>query len=201
MNQETDDLTPEERRGLANLSTKQMPPSFLEDRIVEELKRSRVIVPADRGWVPGYVNRALAVAVLTFVLFLAGFAAGRYLAPSTNQVSPGFMLIVHQPAPEFAAKTPAEEMERVNEFIAWSRELERKGQLLGGEKLKDEGRIFRPAKTGEAINESPTTAAEGAVAGYFLLPVTGYDQALAIAKTCPNLRHGGSVELKQIDRF
>ena len=51
------------------------------------------------------------------------------------------------------------------------------------------------------LSENRASLGEGGVAGYFLLPSSDYDQALSIARTCPHLKHGGAVELRQIERF
>jgi hypothetical protein len=51
------------------------------------------------------------------------------------------------------------------------------------------------------IAETRSKPSEGAIAGYFLLPASDYDHAITIAKTCPHLKHGGTIEIRQIERF
>lgn len=202
MNNETDELTPQERQAFARLNREKTPPSLLENRIVEQLKGAGVIHTRRLGWHPGYPKIAMALALL-LVVFSVGAIVGARLSSglATKMDQPGFMLIVRLSSPELEAKTPEEERQRVKEYSAWARDLGRRGLLIGGEKLKDEGRLLSQPKGGAAVAETPSKASEGAVAGYFLLPSSDYDQALTIARTCPHIKHGGTVELRQVERF
>jgi hypothetical protein len=200
MNNEADELTPQERQAFAGLYRDKTPPSSLENRIVEELKAAGLIRTRKLTSLPSYPKLALAFALL-LVVFSVGTIVGarRSASPATKADQPGFILIVRQFRPELMARNPAEETERVNEYGAWARDLGRRGLLIGGEKLKDEGRLLSQPNRSDAIVEAPLDASEGAVAGYFLLPSSNYEQALTIAKTCPHLKHGGTIELRQID--
>lgn len=200
MSNEMEELTPQERQALAGLNREKMPPSFLEDRIVAQLKAVEVIRSGRPAWLPGYLRIAMASALLIAV-FLVGAMVGarRTAVPNTRAKEPGFILIVRQFSPDLRAKTPEEELQRVREYGAWARELGRKGLLLGGEKLNDEGSLLSQAKGSSAIAETATPTSEGAVAGYFLLPASDYNQAVSIARTCPHIKHGGTVELRQIE--
>lgn len=202
MNHEIDELSPEERRAFAELTREQMPPSFLEERIVEKLKAAHLIRSPRLGWLPSYQRIGVAVA-LSLAIFITGAIVGAQLitAPPKKSDSSEFMLILRMSSPEMEAKTPEEELQRVKEYSAWARDLERRGLLTGGEKLKDEGRFLSQVKDGAAVAETPSRATEGAIAGYFLMPASDYDQAVAIARTCPHLKHGGTVEIRQIERF
>jgi hypothetical protein len=202
MNKEADELSPEERRAFAELNKEQMPPSFLEERIVEKLKAITVIRSGRLGWLPGYQRIGIAFA-LSLMIFVTGAIVGARLiaAPPKKSDSPEFMLILRMSSPEMEAKTPEEELQRVKEYSAWARDLERRGLLTGGEKLKDEGRFLSQVKEGAAVAETPSRATAGAIAGYFLMPASDYEQAVTIARTCPHLKHGGTVEIRQIERF
>lgn len=201
MNYETDELSPKERQAFATLSKEQSPPAFLEDRIVARLRDSGVIRTARKSWLPGYGQLAAGFAI-AIALFVTGALVGaKWNTKGATHEEPGFILIVRNASPESEPKTPQEELARVKEYGAWARNLGREGMLLGGEKLKDEGRVLGPARESTSPSETVTKPVEGGIGGYFLLPATNYDQALAIARTCPHLKHGGSVELRQIERF
>ncbi|HXD32813.1 MAG TPA: hypothetical protein VN643_16945 [Pyrinomonadaceae bacterium] len=195
MNYETDELSSNERQAFAALPTEMAPPAFLEDRVVNQLKHSGVIRTMRKNWLPGYGQLAAGFAI-ALVLFVVGvFVGSKWNTKAAPPEEAGFILIVRNESAESGPKTPQEELERVKEYGSWARDLGGKGMLLGGEKLKDESRVLGPKE------EAYTKPVEGGMGGYFLLPATSYDQALAIARTCPHLKHGGSVELRQIDRF
>jgi len=199
MNNETDELTPQERQAFAELNREKMPPSFLENRIVERLKAANLIRTGRLGWFPGYPRLAVAFALLLVTFSLGAIVGARRASvPATKTDDPGFILIVRQFRPELRAKTPEEEMQRVKEYGAWARDLGRRGLLIGGEKLKDEGRLLSQPNRSAAVVEAPLNASEGSIAGYFLLPSSDYNQAVTIARTCPHIKHGGTVELRQI---
>ncbi len=200
MNNETDELTPQQRQAFAGLDREKMPPSFLENRIVEQLKEAQLIRTRTRGWLPVFPKIAVAFALLIAVFSVGAIVGSRRSAVTpTKAAEPGFILIVRQFSPELEAKTPEEERLRVKEYGAWARDLGQRGLLIGGEKLKDEGRLLSQQNGSAAIAETPLKASEGAIAGYFLLPSSSYDQAVSIARTCPHVKHGGTVELRQID--
>jgi hypothetical protein len=200
MKQEMDELTPQERELFAGLEREKMPPSFLENRIVEQLKGAGVIRTRWVGRKPGYLKIAAAFALLIAVFSVGAIVGSRRSSgPATKTDQPGYILIVREFSPELRAKSPEEERQRVKEYGAWARDLGRRGLLIGGEKLKDEGRLLSQANQSSDILETSSEASEGAVAGYFLLPSGDYNQAVTIAKTCPHIKHGGTVELRQID--
>jgi hypothetical protein len=202
MNHEPDELSPEERRAFAGLTKEQMPPSFLEEQIVEKLKGANIIRSRRPGWLPSYQRIGVAFA-LSLAIFVTGAIVGarRISAPPPKSDLPEFMLILRMSRPEMDARSPEEELQRVKEYSAWARELERRGLLTGGEKLKDEGRVLSQVKENSAVAETPSKAAEGDVAGYFLMMASDYDQAVTIARTCPHVKYGGTVEIRQIERF
>lgn len=201
MNNETDELSPEERRAFSGLTKQKTPPGFLEDRIVAQLKATNVIRAGKSGWLPSYSGVGVAVA-LSLAIFVAGALVGRGISTAPKRPDlPGYMLIVRTSSPNAEARTPAEELQRVKEYSAWARDLSQRGLLIGGEKLKDEGRLLTQANENATVAETPSKPAEGSIAGYFLLPSSDYEQAVTIAKTCPHLKHGGTVELRQIERF
>lgn len=202
MNNNIDELSPEERRAFSGLTKEKMPPSFLEEQIVEKLKSANVIRSRSTRRLRGYQRIGVAFA-LSLAIFVVGAMVGarRASAPPQKSDLPEFMLILRMSRPELEAKSPEEELQRVKEYSAWARELERKGLLTSGEKLKDDGRSLSQAKERATIIETSAKAAEGAVAGYFLVVATDYDQAVTIAKTCPHIKHGGIVEIRQIERF
>ncbi len=128
------------------------------------------------------VEIALA-ASLAAIAFLSGRMTAGGEAPSTSE--PNYVLLVHDdlPAPPDAATLHAE-------YAAWASDLATRGRLAGGEELSDAPILV---------------AAEGArtasrVGGYFLLTARDEAEALAIARDCPHLRHGGTLELRKVVR-
>jgi len=155
---------------LRALPRQSLPPAELEGQVVSRLREEGLLVTRPVRWT------YLAAAVLAMALFLGGYAIGR-----TRDLEPTHVLLVHR-----LASTPEQSRERTREYGAWAR------NLAGGAKLAQAGWVLDASRAAS----SPTNE----VSGYFLIRASGDAEALAIAKSCPHIRHGGSVELRRIER-
>ncbi|HTV43309.1 MAG TPA: YciI family protein [Candidatus Sulfotelmatobacter sp.] len=91
-----------------------------------------------------------------------------------------------------------EEMQKVAEqMMAWFKRLTDEGVCLGGRPLGDEGKVVS-GKNGRVVADGPFAESKEAVGGYFMLQLDTFEQAVAIAKECPMLNHGGKVEVRQV---
>ncbi|HSS20040.1 MAG TPA: hypothetical protein VLL54_08195 [Pyrinomonadaceae bacterium] len=199
MNNEPEELSASEQQALAGLSREKMPPTFVEDQVVEHLRAANLIRDSRFAWLPSYQKLAVAFA-FSLALFLCGAILGARLRSTANNDPrlAGFMLIVRGAPPKFASVSAEDHQQRVNEYTAWAFDLEQRGLLLGGEELKNDAMLLRPRDNDASVSEEHTNAAEGTATGYFLLPASNYEQALKVARTCPHLKHGGTVELREI---
>lgn len=197
-----DQLRPEERAALAALAREEVPPAFLEERVVRALKEENLICDRRAVW-PGKVGKvALAAAAAMALFLLGGWVGARWAtAPASESDLPQFLLILRSSAHEVQADTPEEGVRKYREYEAWGGELQRAGRLLGGEELKPESRLLRAVDGRVAVSESLPGQAEGVIAGYFLIRAEDYNHAATLAERCPHLRYGGSVEVRQINRL
>lgn len=186
---------------LNRLPTSEAPPAFLEERVVERLRDANLIRASSLGRFRGYPALITAIALSLVTFFVGAFVGTRRSVAAAPAQPAGYLLIVRAANAQFEPKNPQEELLRVKEYSAWARDLGQRGLMVGGEKLKDDVNVLNTAVDGRQVNENRANLSEGGVAGYFLLPSSDYDQALSIARTCPHLKHGGAVELRQIERF
>jgi hypothetical protein len=77
----------------------------------------------------------------------------------------------------------------VAEYRNWASTLRRERHFLGGEDLE-------PSAT--RLPERTETITSEHVGGFFLITASGDAEALAIARTCPHLRHHGRIELRRV---
>lgn len=197
-----DDLNTEERQAFDRLTKETMPPSFLEERIVEALKTADLIRSPRRGRRLTYPQIGIAVAA-SLVLFVLGTIVGSRLGSGSSQKPgmPEFMLLLRASAQESETRSSDEVRKRVAEYTAWAGEIRKTGLLLGAEKLKAETRLLALADGRTSVSESSAGPAESVIAGYFLIQAADYQHAITIASGCPHLKYGGTVEIRQIDRF
>ena len=204
MNQEfEDELSMEERQALAGLVREKMPAPLLEERVVETLKQSKLLRSSRSVRGPGMARIGIAVAASSLCFILGAMAGVQWVSkpgPKTNSAE--FMLVL-QAAPEQSAPRSSDEvLQRVREYSNWAGELRQQGVRVDGEKLKREARILRVVD-GRAgvVSENRSDGNQDAIAGYFLVEAQDYEHAVKVAEGCPHLKYGGSIEVRQIDRF
>jgi hypothetical protein len=190
MNRE-DDLTTEEKNALAGLASGPEPPAGLEDAVVSRLSRQGLIAEPRTRWVRWALAAAAGVA-----LFAAGLAIGQKRsappapAPSAAAAAlPRYVLLLYD-APDEPSLTEAQIIDRVSEYRDWAIGLRRQGSDISGEKL---------AASSLDLGAAAAVAGPEPLGGYFVFSAKDAEAALAIARSCPHLKHGGRAELRPIE--
>ncbi|MEO8627234.1 MAG: YciI family protein [Betaproteobacteria bacterium] len=113
---------------------------------------------------------------------------------------PSFMLLLHQSPSRFEHLSPEEIQQITGKYVAWRQELVRRNKLRGGEKLgNDGGRRLRLQGDQVSVTDGPYSEAAEVLGGYFTIDAADYDEAIAIAQTCPHLAGSQWIEVRQID--
>ena len=179
-----DEPTADEARMFRALGDGPAPPAALEDETVERLAREGLL--GRPRW--KRLGPALAAAAAV-ALFAAGLIVGerRGGAPAADGGLQRYVLLLYD-APDEAAMTPADMERRVSEYRDWARDVRRRGGRIEGEKLEDEAVRLGPAEP----------AAGRPLGGYFVVSAADEAAALAVARSCPHLKHGGAIEVRAI---
>src|SRR5205823_11002826 len=91
-----------------------------------------------------------------------------------------------------------EQMQQVaGQWMAWFNRLTEQGKAKAGQPLMNEGKIVS-GKNGRVVADGPFAESKEAIGGYFLLQVNSLDEAVAIAKDCPGLAYGATVEVRPV---
>jgi hypothetical protein len=108
-----------------------------------------------------------------------------------------YMLLLHQ-APNYNMDLPREKMlEMTKRYMTWAEGLGAKGKLAGGEKLTAGGVRHVKVKDGKpVVTDGPYAEAKDVVGGYMLIEAKDLQHAADLAKDCPILDVGGSVEVR-----
>ncbi len=114
---------------------------------------------------------------------------------------PQFMLLLHDDVARLDAEaSPAEIQAIIAEYEAWREAVQADGNMLGGHKLKDEfGQSLVGGGDGVRVVDGPFTESKELIGGLFIIKADDYEQAVEISKTCPHLKHGSRIEVRQID--
>ncbi len=112
-----------------------------------------------------------------------------------------FLFLFRDSQPEIYARlSETERRELVSRWTDWLDGLMTAGKVQHGYPLQYEGRVVSGRKR-VAVTDGPYAEAKEAVAGYFFLTVSSFDEATEIAKQCPSLPHGISIEVRPIAEF
>jgi hypothetical protein len=91
-----------------------------------------------------------------------------------------------------------EQIQKVTgEFMGWFQRLMKEGTAKAGQPLEREGKIVS-GKGGRTVADGPFAESKEAIGGYFLLQVRDIDEAVAIARQCPILEFGATVEVRPV---
>jgi hypothetical protein len=115
---------------------------------------------------------------------------------STQTKVPQYMLLFR--GNDWQKGLSPEEMQKIAaQWMAWFERLTAQGKVLGGAPLEKEGKTVS-GKNGRVVADGPFAESKEAVGGYFMLQVSGFDEAVAIAQQCPGLAYGVKVEVRPL---
>jgi hypothetical protein len=95
--------------------------------------------------------------------------------------------------------SPEEIQNVMSRWISWFDRLMQIGKARAGQPLTATGKVVS-GKKGRTVVDGPFAESKETVAGYILLQVDSLDEAVEIAKECPGLDYGISVEVRLIDQ-
>lgn len=175
------------RQRLAVLGQEDPTDARRESRAVEALKRAGVL-RTHRSY--SSVSRLLIAAAAGLVLFFAG----SWWARQTGDRAAGaqtqrFALFLLEDS-TFQGIERVGHDSLVAEYSAWAGQLAASGNLVLGEELGE--RLWPLGLTEAAAGPAAR------ITGFFVLSAATETEALAIARSCPHLRHGGGIVVRPI---
>lgn len=130
---------------------------------------------------------------LAAALVLLWIGRGWIMTDGISQpIGDRYVLLLREGEYDYSNMTPEIMRGRVAEYMNWSNEWDAKGNPMSGEKLTDEAIRFGPGAN-EGIDPSLT------LSGFFVFAADSQTEAEAVAKSCPHLKYGGAIELRQVD--
>ena len=96
--------------------------------------------------------------------------------------------------------SPEQMQKTMEKWIAWFKELGVKGYIQHpGHPLEQTGKVVSGNK--KLVTDGPFAEAKDIIGGFTLIEAKDIDQAAEIAKGCPILEVGGSVEVRPIQKI
>jgi len=111
-----------------------------------------------------------------------------------------YMLLIHNRPGFVADLTESERTALFGEVDTIMKELTESGELIGGQALADvtQARTLRPGAERPAVTDGPFLESKEQFMGYLAVDCDSLERATEIAARWPDLRHGGSMEVRPI---
>lgn len=111
-----------------------------------------------------------------------------------------YLLLLHETPTDYSSMSPADLQAVIAAYSGWAQEMTERERLVEGHKLTDEGgRLLKLEDGALDVVDGPYLEAREIIGGLFVLRAESYDEAVELAGSCPHLRYGGRIELRQID--
>ena len=91
--------------------------------------------------------------------------------------------------------SPEEMQQNMQKWFSWVDELKAKGIYHSGEPLLPGGKTLRKDNV---ITDGPFAESKEVIGGFFMVQANTIEEAVDLAKGCPDLPNGGSVEVREV---
>ena len=167
----------------------------LEHQVVGALVGRGLIVPT-RVAVRGQIVRGTGFVIAAVALFGAGMWFGRPAHSPVPADTPKFLLLLYEDSSFI--RSPDGPAAQAAEYGRWAHQTFAGGHVSGGAELGDSAMRLEPDGNGAQIVSADLLGGRERLAGYFLVEAASYDAAVAIARTCPHLRYGGTIVIREM---
>lgn len=113
---------------------------------------------------------------------------------SNNPAASEYLLLFRNNA-WYQDLTPGEIEAAMDRFNAWFQQLNRAGKFKSGAPLAAVGKTVTSR---HVVTDGPFAESKEAVAGFFVVRAEDMDEAVELAKGCPGLEFGQTVEVRAI---
>ncbi|TYP91789.1 hypothetical protein BC792_11836 [Sphingobacterium allocomposti] len=104
-----------------------------------------------------------------------------------------FLMLIREGA-DYGTLSQEELNADIEKHIAWVEQLVQRGHFKDGNPLSAEGVSIR----GEQVSDGPFIESKECISGYYFLLASSIEEAIALAKGCPDLDRGASLEIREI---
>ena len=107
-----------------------------------------------------------------------------------------YMMIFRNEKNEDGEMPSAEQMQAVmKQWQNWIGGIVAQGKYSGTNRLLPEGKTI---KSNKVITDGPYVEGKEMIGGYLIVKANSLDEAVEMAKSCPNLIYGGNVEVRSV---
>ena len=114
-----------------------------------------------------------------------------------------FLLLLHADPSRRPRNTDPEYFASVTrEYMDWADRMREQGLLKGGNRLtNDAGKVIKAADGKVTTTDGPYAESKEIVGGYFMISAPSYAEACRLAESCPHVRYGSFIEVRQVQEL
>jgi hypothetical protein len=110
-----------------------------------------------------------------------------------------YMLLLYNDPSGWKIMSPEDMQKAIQKFAAWREKVRSQNLLVGSHKLADDpGKVMR-GKGQVRVTDGPYSETKEVLGGYFLIEAPNYNAAVELARDCPGLEYGGTIEVREVD--
>jgi hypothetical protein len=95
--------------------------------------------------------------------------------------------------------SPEAQQAHMGKWFAWVEKLQKENRYVSGEALLPGGKTIKGSK--KAITDGPFAEGKEVVGGFFVVNAKDLNEAVEMAKACPDYELDGSVEVREVIKF
>jgi hypothetical protein len=107
-----------------------------------------------------------------------------------------YLMLIREDLGSYGKMSPEEMQADIARHVEWVGSLVAKGHFKGGNPLMPHGKKLSGTKV--LVTDGPYLETKEGVSGYYFLLAESLEQATEIAKGCPSLLAGGSLEVREV---
>ena len=189
--------TTEKKDRIKQLKKNIKPPPNLEEKIVMKLK-SHELLSSNEKKTHGFIFKISYSLGLLLIGLLIGYSINSNegkIVPLERNSKSKFILLLYQDE-----NLKGDENDRVKDYTLWANEYGAKRIVVAGAKLEGEGKILSMPGKNISIASIKSEYESRVTSGYFIIETANYDEAMEIALSCPHIKYGGSIEVREFAR-
>jgi hypothetical protein len=111
-----------------------------------------------------------------------------------------FLLLLHaDPSRRPTNATPEYFASVTREYMDWADSMRAQGALKGANRLtNDAGKVIQTANGKITTTDGPYAESKEIVGGYFMISAGNYAEACRLAESCPHVKYGSFIEVRQV---
>jgi hypothetical protein len=115
---------------------------------------------------------------------------------------PNYLLLLHTSTNRPRPSSPDAFLAVTKEYMAWTDRIRAEGRHKAGDKLTDDpGKVITGQGARPSVTDGPYAESKEVVGGYYIVTASDYEDACKLAATCPHLKFGGRIEVRQIENM